>query len=339
MKESTPLVSVIAMCYNHSRFVVECLESIRLQTYKNTELIIMDDCSEDNSVEIIKAWIEENGVRCVFIPHTENKGICKTLNEALSHARGKYVMTISTDDVCLPDRLESHVRQIEASPEEVGLLYSDALQIDEGGQPLPETIRQAWPVLTNPPEGDVFQKLLERNFIPAPTVLVRKAAYDRVGLYDESLCYEDWDMWLRMARHYKFIFSPTVSVKYRIVSTSHTRSVLETESREKLVSDITLRSKYLPLKGVGETQKRLLREFVTRDAEMMYKLGYGGRGSYLWKALKFDPRPRTFGMFAFSACAAPYDAFHNVSRRFDNLRRKLKDLRSGAARTSPADNE
>jgi len=249
------------------------------------------------------------------------------------------VMTISTDDVCLPDRLENHVRRMESSPEDVGLLYSDALQIDEGGRLLPETIRQAWPVLTNPPEGDVFQKLLERNFISAPTVLVRKAAYDRVGLFDESLCYEDWDMWLRMARHYKFIFSPTASVKYRIVSTSHTRSVLETESREKLASDITIRSKYLPLKGIGETQKRTLREFVTRDAEMMYKLGYGKRGSYLWRALKFDPRPRTLGMFIFSSCAAPYDAFHNVSRRFDNLKRKLKDLRSGDARTPPVDND
>ena len=60
MKHTPPLVSVIALCYNHARFVLECLESIRHQSYKNTELIIVDDCSRDNSVELIRNWIAEN---------------------------------------------------------------------------------------------------------------------------------------------------------------------------------------------------------------------------------------------------------------------------------------
>ncbi|MDQ3753753.1 MAG: glycosyltransferase [Acidobacteriota bacterium] len=62
MKDNQPLVSVIAGCYNHSRFVLECLESIRNQTYKNIQLIIIDDCSTDNSVALIRAWIAEHSV-------------------------------------------------------------------------------------------------------------------------------------------------------------------------------------------------------------------------------------------------------------------------------------
>lgn len=327
MKHTPPLVSVIALCYNHARFVLECLESIRHQSYKNTELIIVDDCSRDNSVELIRNWIAENEVKCVFIAHGENKGICKSLNEALSHANGKYVMPIATDDVCLPDRLETHVRRMEALPEDVGVLYSDALQIDEDGNLLAGTMRQSLQMPSSPPEGDVFLRLLEGNFIPAPTTLIRRACFDKVGLFDERLCYEDWDMWLRIARHYKFAFSPAVSAKYRIVSTSATRVMLQTQTREKLVSDIIIRSKCLSLGRVGGAQKRVLKDHIVTAAEMMYKLNYGKRTYYLWQALRHDPRLRTISMFALSLCAAPHSVFDDFSRRFDNVRQKLKAFR------------
>ncbi|MGH9940783.1 MAG: glycosyltransferase [Pyrinomonadaceae bacterium] len=324
MNDTNPLVSVIALCYNQSRFVRECLESIRTQTYKNLELIILDDCSKDDSVAVIRNWIAEHDVKCVFIAHAENRGICKTLNEALSHASGKYVMAIATDDVCLPDRIESHVRQMEALPEDVGVLYSDALRIDEDGNVLPKKYTEFITILSNPPTGDIFSKLLEQNFIPAPATLIRKACYDKVGLYDERLCYEDWDMWLRISQHYKFVFSPSISAKYRIVPTSATHLFLGTQTREKLVTDIILRSKYLSLRSVGETQKRILKDHIVTAAEAMYEFNYEERNTYLLQALRHDPRLRTLGLFAFSLCAVPYKFFLGFACRFDHLRRKLR---------------
>src|SRR6478672_5840202 len=104
-----PLVSVIALCYNHSRFVVECLESIRTQTYQPLHIILIDDQSKDNSVALIEEWIGTHHVTCTFIKHTTNKGICKSLNEGLSLARGKYISIIATDDVWLPEKLEHQV--------------------------------------------------------------------------------------------------------------------------------------------------------------------------------------------------------------------------------------
>ena len=76
-----PLVSMIVPCYNQARFVLETLESVRAQTYKPTELIIVDDCSSDDSVAIIEQWLQENGIHCTFIRHHKNRGICRSLNE------------------------------------------------------------------------------------------------------------------------------------------------------------------------------------------------------------------------------------------------------------------
>jgi GT2 family glycosyltransferase len=105
MPDSLPLVSVIATCFNHERYVVESLESIRAQTYPNIQLIVADDASTDGSVELIRDWARETAAVCSFVFHEENQGVCRMRNDALAHARGDYVAGISTDDLWLPDRI------------------------------------------------------------------------------------------------------------------------------------------------------------------------------------------------------------------------------------------
>src|SRR5580704_8434369 len=102
---SNPLVSMIVVCYNQSRFVVETLESVKAQTYKPTQLVIIDDCSLDDSVTVIENWLRKNRIDCTFVRHKKNQGICKTVNEALSLARGKYLSPIASDDIWLPDKI------------------------------------------------------------------------------------------------------------------------------------------------------------------------------------------------------------------------------------------
>src|SRR5580700_11042120 len=147
-----PLVSMIVLCYNQARFVVETLESVKAQTYKPTELIILDDCSSDDSVTVIENWLQENGIECTFIRHQKNQGICKSLNEALSFATGKYISEISSDDVWLPDKIARQVEIMESQPDEVGVVYSDAFQIDDHGQILPETLITSCRRLTEMPQ-------------------------------------------------------------------------------------------------------------------------------------------------------------------------------------------
>src|SRR5579859_1537102 len=103
-----PLVSVICLCYNHRRFVKEAIESVLGQTYKNIELIVVDDCSTDGSVSVIKELIVQNPV-IRFIPLNENRGNCKAFNEGYKLSSGKFVIDFSADDVMVSGRIEQQV--------------------------------------------------------------------------------------------------------------------------------------------------------------------------------------------------------------------------------------
>ena len=309
MTNSGPLVTVIAMCFNHSRFAVQCLDSIRNQTYKNIQLIIMDDCSRDDSVAVIRDWIVSYDVDCVFVQHYRNVGICKTLNEAISHAKGKYVSMISTDDVWSLDKIERQVAQMEKLPGDVGVLYSDAYQIDERGNVAKRMFIESRRSFESIPEGYIFPTLIEGNFIPAMTTLIRKSCYDKVGLYDERLCYEDYDMWLRMSRYYEFVFSPFVSAKYRILTTSLIHTVLKADKVERFLSNFIIYSKAMRLRDLSPRQKNLLRSCLMENAISLYRLKYYDWKIYLPCAVRYDMRIRTLIMAVFSACRIPYPVF------------------------------
>jgi cellulose synthase/poly-beta-1,6-N-acetylglucosamine synthase-like glycosyltransferase len=219
-----PLVSAIVLCYNQARFVVECLEAVKAQNYPNLELIINDDASKDDSVAVIEGWLAQNNIPYHFFKNQTNQGICHSVNKMLRQARGKYISGIAADDVWLPGKLRTQVEILEGLPGKVGVVYSDALQMDESGKILPERFIGSHRRFETMPAGDIHNIMWEGNFIPAMTTLIRRDCFEKVGLYDETLFYEDWDMWLRLSHSYDFAFSDEVSAKYRIVGTSMIRS-------------------------------------------------------------------------------------------------------------------
>jgi glycosyltransferase involved in cell wall biosynthesis len=222
-----PLVSVLVGCYNHARFAEQCLEGVRNQTYRNWELIIFDDCSTDNSVEVIQKWIDRNGVKCVLVRHAQNVGLCRSVNEVIQLTRGKYIAGIATDDVWTADKLETQVAMFEKLPEKVGVVYSDAYQMDEQGNPLPQMFIEGHRKMEKFPEGNVHEMLWQGNFIPAMATMISRKCYDEVGLYDENLAFEDWDMWLRISEKFEFAFSSSPSAHYRIVGSSMMRTRID----------------------------------------------------------------------------------------------------------------
>lgn len=219
-----PLVSAIVLCYNHAPFVIECLEGVKAQQYPNLELIVHDDASSDNSTVLIQAWLAKCGIPARFLKRTTNQGLCRSLNFALSQASGKYISGIAADDVWLPGKLLRQVELMERLPDKVGIVYSDAFQMDEQGEPLADKFIEAHRRFKTMPEGNIHNILWEGNFIPAMTTLVRSKCYRQAGPFDESLFYEDWDMWLRISRSFDFVYSPEISAKYRFVATSMARS-------------------------------------------------------------------------------------------------------------------
>ncbi|MGA2254245.1 MAG: glycosyltransferase [Thermoguttaceae bacterium] len=219
-----PLVTAIVGCYNHERYVQETLDSVLAQTYPNIQLVVFDDCSRDGSVATIRDWIDRHNVVCTLLAHSKNVGICASLNDALLHARGKYITMVAADDVWLSEKTAKQVEIMESLSEDVGVLYSDAYRINESGELLPQTFIPFYRTLSTMPEGRIFDTLIKGNFIPAMTALIRRECYQSVGGYDESLFFEDWDMWARISRVFQFAFCPFLCAKYRVVGTSMSHS-------------------------------------------------------------------------------------------------------------------
>lgn len=219
-----PLVSAVVLCYNHARFVTECLDSVKAQGYSNLELVINDDASTDNSARVIEDWVARNSdIPSRFLRNQANQGLCRSMNRAVANANGKYFCGIAADDAWLARKLTNQVRLMESLPEKVGVVYSDALRIDEQGTVLPPTFLETTLrncQISQPPQGDIHLALWQANFVAPMTTLIRRACFDRVGLFDEDKFAEDWDMWLRISRHYDFVYSPEISAKYRKVQSS-----------------------------------------------------------------------------------------------------------------------
>ncbi len=221
-----PLVTIVALCYNQARFAEETLDSILAQTYPNIQLIIMDDTSTDNSVEVINNWIVKNKVDCVFIAHKENKGICKTLNEALELVRGEYYQAIACDDTLLPSKISIQINQF-LSNKATCVAYSDAYIMNEYSEweKYGPKMIQTNILVFKEFSKNIFTNLLEKNFIPAPSVLIKTQYVKEISGYDESLSFEDWDLWLRLAGKHEFIFNTEPLVVYRLHNNNLTKQL------------------------------------------------------------------------------------------------------------------
>ena len=214
---TTPLVTVICVCYNQARFVMEALDSVVNQTYSNIELIVIDDGSVDGSGKVIKQWMGHHA-QATLIMNGKNIGYCKTFNKAYKISKGEFIIDLSADDVLLPNRVEEGVSQLKRAGESFGVAFSDAQYINEAGNPI--KLHSEKYLHATIPSGDVYKDLIERYFICSPTMMFRKAMLDSLGGYDESLAFEDFDLWIRASRNFKFIYSPTVLVKKREVMSS-----------------------------------------------------------------------------------------------------------------------
>lgn len=265
-------VTVIALCYNHERFLIECLESIRSQTFQNFQLIVTNDYSTDGSSELIAAWLKQHYPSAIYLNHQANIGICRTLNEAISHASGEYISMIATDDVWEPEKIEKQLSVMQNVSKNVVVAYSDALQIDENSDLVSPSFIDAHLHGKTPPTGDIFDFLVARPYIPAMATLIRREAILAVGGYDSRLIYEDYDMWLRLAEHHEFIFIPGHVAKYRIVSSSMVRSKLLLTNPNYVYSECLIREKLKKISRLSSSKRYELEKFYWEFGYILYCL-------------------------------------------------------------------
>ena len=206
-----PKTSVVIATYNNAEFLPEVLDSIFNQTYKDLEVIIVDDASTDNTPEVLKRY--EGRIITERFP--ENRGSAAGWNRAIELARGEYIVLASGDDAWLPERLEEQIRVLDTQPD-IGLVYCRVVTIDEKGNPL------RTPSTKKYPSGKIFLDLfMDENFV-SPTAIFRKPLVEKAGILDESLklC-QDYDFAIRHARYTETYFLDKVLLKYR----KHTGSV------------------------------------------------------------------------------------------------------------------
>ncbi|CAM3763695.1 glycosyltransferase [Parendozoicomonas haliclonae] len=225
-----PLVSVIVASYNHANFIEACIKSICQQTYKNIELVVIDDGSSDASDELIRQLSLQYGF---YYERQKNQGLCNTLNKGLSLIKGDYVCCFASDDVMMLDRIEKQVQVMENNPE-AGACSGNMIAINEQGEVLLKQKMREKRVLTF---DDIF--LGKVRGAPAPTVMIRKAALDEVGGYDPDIRIEDLYMWLKITQAgYTIVHSTDLYSYYRQHSTNtHSNIRLMFENELKIIED------------------------------------------------------------------------------------------------------
>lgn len=204
--EEKPLVSVIIPCYNHEKYIEECLRSVMSQTYNNLQIIVIDDGSQDQSFEIAQKVLTYGNS---IVVKQSNIGLPRTINRALKEfATGSFIVILASDDWLDSTSIEKQVNCFQLN-NNLGFVFGKAMVVGANGKYLYEI-----PSLKRRRQI-TFNELLKENFVPALATMIKKSALYDVGLYDINSKIEDWDMWLRLGLKYEFQFIDELLGFYR----------------------------------------------------------------------------------------------------------------------------
>ncbi len=198
-----PLISICMPCYNHADYITQTLDSILLDTYPNKEIIIIDDGSSDNSVDIIQLWIQQHHFKIpIKFKSRSNKGLSKTLNEILKISQGEYITFLASDDLLLSDGIIKRYQYLQARPDKKAV-FGDCIVIDENGDKLYNSglFQYRKSNLKNLQSNAGLQKEFITNFaLPGSTFMLHKEIFVKYGIYfDETMIIEDLDFCLQIA--------------------------------------------------------------------------------------------------------------------------------------------
>ena len=216
------MISVILPCYNAERYIALTIQSVLDQTYKNFELIIINDGSTDDSEVVIKSFDDQ---RIKYIVQ-ENKGVGSTLRKGCELASGEFIARIDADDVCFSNRFEKQIQFLEHHPEIV-LVSSAVVYIDEDGN---ETGR-SFPYISN---REIIKNMKFASTICHPAVMMRKSVYELAGGYKNVQPFEDMFLWLSMSKYGKLHNLKTPLIKYRILDNSISHSIPQNDKSKLL---------------------------------------------------------------------------------------------------------
>lgn len=253
------MVSIICLCHNHNRFVELAIESVLQQSYEHIELIVVDDASEDGSRAIVENMSAIHGFQTYFA--TSNIGNCKAFNIGLKLSHGKYIIDLAADDQLFPDRILQGVKNIEQKGENFGVDFCDVELIDENGKSLGTHFKRGddGKLIDAVEEGDLYQTLVEKFYISAPSMMMRRKVLEKLKGYDENLSYEDFDFWVRSARDNEYTFNNKILVKKYVLSNSLSSIQYQKKNRHCMTTAIVCEKAYNLNRTEGENMALLKR--------------------------------------------------------------------------------
>jgi glycosyltransferase involved in cell wall biosynthesis len=236
-----PMVSVVMRNYNYGKYIAEAIESVLGQSFKDLELIIVDDASTDNSRQIIRNYVErDKRVKAIF--HERNSGISRTHNDGVDAASGKFLSIIDSDDLWVYNKLERQLSAVKNNEDLV--VWSDGDIIDGDGRLTGKKFIEFCIGQKKKKSGDIFEELLMGNHILCSSLLFKRENLGGIR-FDESLKYiNDYMFEVDMAKKYPFHFIPECLAKYRIHGANTISSENEYWYTDRIKAGTSLLQKY-----------------------------------------------------------------------------------------------
>jgi glycosyltransferase involved in cell wall biosynthesis len=227
-----PLVSTVITAYNSAAFLPETLNSVFRQSYRNYEVIVVDDGSTDDTEKALAPYKDRISYR-----YQKNRGPSAARNAGIAAARGDYIAFLDGDDLWTPDKLRLQVDFMEQNPP-IGLLFSDMEEFDDGttlcGSLLERSLFRS-ELIASGRVADAARKLLVEDFIPTSTVLIRKECLAQTALFDENLYFaEDRELWLRFTALFPIAVLPVVVGRKRVHGANLTKKSAEQTLRARI---------------------------------------------------------------------------------------------------------
>ncbi|MBD0302712.1 MAG: glycosyltransferase [Tolypothrix sp. T3-bin4] len=276
-----PIISVVIPAYNSEKTIRDTIESVLQQSFKDFELIVIDDGSQDSTYQVVSSFSDPR-VRVFSYP---NAGVSASRNRGITKANGEFLAFLDADDLWTPDKLEAQLRALEDNPQ-AAVAYSWTDYIDESGQFLHPGNH---PTAT----GDVYSDLLVNDFLEnGSNPLIRREALRKVGGFDESLCGpEDWELFIRLAACYPFVVVPRSQILYRLSINSISFNLTRQEAQclqviERAFNQAPESLRHLKPLSIANLYQYLLFRGLARPLERQTALA---AARCLWHSVKYDP--------------------------------------------------
>ena len=264
-----PLVSVIVMTYNSATYILNTLESARLQTYQNIELIVTDDCSSDHTLELASSWItkyRERFVRCEIVTTPFNTGIPSNCNRGIGRSEGEWIKIIAGDDILADSCIETFISEVVRS-RDLKFIASDMNYINSEGKPVADRdtrynfIRKYFFSLTREEQLKMYARF--PLFLNSPSFFMHRDTLESVGLFDEEFrIYDDLPLIFRLLEHgIRISHISGKTVNYRMHENSLSRTGKKDISSIRLKEQVGCFDKY---------RKKYLSNFNLIDLTVRY---------------------------------------------------------------------